>query len=106
MRRGASDAHRPPLAPSDDALIVAARAAGQTWNAIAARLGCSRWCASEHAKAAGIYGEPRHTRAPNGETAPEPELNDDPEQPPLPAMHPVTWGAIAGGTLLEENMPG
>lgn len=80
--------------PSDDALIVAARAAGQTWDAIAARLGCSRWCASEHAKAAGIYGEPRHTSAPKGEIAPEPEPDDDPERPPLPAMHPVTWGAI------------
>lgn len=59
----------------------------------------SRWCASEHAKAAGIYGEPRCTRTPGGEIAPEPELNDDPERPPLPAMHPVTWGAIAGGML-------
>ncbi len=75
-----------------DALIRDLRTAGHSWDAIARALGTARWTAIERAKTLGIHlplpHPPRAARAPGS------------GREPLPAGHPVTWGALVDGTLL------
>lgn len=67
------------------------RAAGMPWDVIATELGISRNAAIERGRRIGA-------RLPPPEHVPEPE---DPERPPLPPGHAVSWGAIVAGTCLE-----
>lgn len=73
-----------------DATILALRAGGASWDAIAARLGVSRWSASERGRLLGAVAPP----------PPVPDPERDPEREPLPPGHPLAWGAITAGTSL------
>jgi len=76
-----------------DTLIRDLRDRGHSWDAIATALGTSRWTAIERAKLLGAHlplpAPPRAPRAP------------DLGREPLPAGHPLTWGALVAGTLLD-----
>lgn len=76
-----------------DTLLKRLRAQGAAWEAIAAALGISRNAAIERGRRIGA-------RLPPPEYVPEPE---DPERPPLPAGHCVSWGAIVAGTCLADQ---
>ena len=73
-----------------DTLLKRMRSQGAAWDAIATALGISRNAALERGRRIGA-------RLPPPEHVPEP---DDPERPPLPAGHSVSWGAIVVGTCL------
>jgi hypothetical protein len=68
---------------------------GASWDRIARALGVSRWTAIERAKLIGAHLPlPRPTRF-------TPDPLDDPDRPPLPPGHPLAWGILTAGTLLE-----
>jgi hypothetical protein len=73
------------------------RAEGATWDTIAAALRLSRSAVIEHGRRIGAQ-RPR----PKVAMAVVRELLD-PGREPLPAGHPVTWGAITAGTLLAGS---
>jgi peptidoglycan/xylan/chitin deacetylase (PgdA/CDA1 family) len=75
-----------------DTRIRQLRAAGASWNAVAAAIGTGRWSAIERGRRIGA-------RAPIHVAPPPP----DPAREALPAGHPLTWGAITAGTLLEAT---
>ena len=75
-----------------DTAIRHLRAEGASWDTIAAAIGASRWSAIERGRRIGA-------RAPIRIAPPPP----DPCREALPAGHPVTWGAITQGTLLEAT---
>lgn len=76
-----------------DTHIRRLRAEGASWDAIAAAIGTSRWSAIERGRRIGA-------RAPIRVAPPPP----DPGREPLAAGHPITWGAITDGTLLEATL--
>jgi len=73
------------------------RAEGATWDAIAAALRLSRSAVIEHGRRIGVRRPPR--------VVVEAAMHDlfDPGREPLPAGHPVSWGAITAGTLLAGS---
>ena len=73
-----------------DARLKRMRVQGAAWDAIAAALGISRNAAIERGRRIGA-------RLPPPEHVSEPE---DPERPPFPPGHRITWGAIVAGTSL------
>ena len=73
-----------------DTRLKRLRAEGDTWDAIAAALGISRNAAIERGRRIGA-------RLPPPEYVPEPA---DPERPPLPPGHRVSWDALTAGTCL------
>ena len=75
---------------ADDTLF-SLRAQGRSWDAIAAVLGISRWAASERGRRIGAQKPP----------APPPAEAEEGAREPLPAGHPVSWGAITAGTVLD-----
>ncbi len=76
-----------------DALIRDLRHRAHSWDTIARALGTSRWAAIERAKLLGAYLPlPAPFRA---------ARRADTGREPLPAGHPVTWGTLMAGTLLE-----
>lgn len=80
--------------PAMDRTLRALRADGLVWDAIAARMGLSRWTVIERGRR---IGAPRV--APAAEDVAE--LPADPRRAPLPAGHPVTWALLTDGTLLD-----
>jgi len=87
----------PPLRWTDDRdmLLCTMRENARSWDAIAAALGISRWAAIERAKLLGAHIPlPAHARAAQGPL-------HDPAREALPAGHPITWGALVAGTLLD-----
>lgn len=74
-----------------DAIIFMGRATRQSWDEIASRLGISRGAAIERGKAIKAHG-----RMP-----PAPKPKADTRDEALPAGHPITWGAITDGTILD-----
>ncbi len=76
--------------PSADATIVRMRAAGASWDIIAATLHHDRWTIIERGKKIGAVAPPPPPD--------EPEI--DLGREPLPSGHPDTWGAIIAGTCL------
>jgi len=76
-----------------DSLIRRMRAEGHSWDGISAALGISRWAAIERGRRIGA----RKPDAP----APDPRPQSDPAREPLPAGHPLSWGLITAGTLLD-----
>ena len=75
-----------------DAIILGLRAQGRSWDAIAAALGISRWAAIERGRRLGARKPATVRRAP--------QLLDF-GRPALAAGHPVTWGALTAGTVLD-----
>ncbi|MBX5455109.1 MAG: AsnC family protein [Acidobacteriia bacterium] len=91
-----------------DNLVTALRAEGQTWDAIAARLGVSRNSVLNRVKCLASPGfqlfsdtaaEPRKKGV--EETAATQEDDEKAERPPLPPGHPLAWGLLTRGTILE-----
>ena len=76
-----------------DAQLKRMRAQGTAWDGIAAALGVSRNAVIERGRRIGA-------RLPPPEHIPDPE---DPDRPPLPPGHPVSWGAIVAGTCLADT---
>ena len=76
---------------SRDAILIELRAEGRSWDSISALFGISRWAAIQRGRLVGAC---------------KPELpalrrdSTDSGREPLPAGHPVSWGAITIGTLL------
>jgi hypothetical protein len=78
----------PPLA---DQTVLQLRMFGTPWPAIARHLRVGRSAVIERARSLGI---PAKTRLPPPKPVPRlPRI----DRPPLPAGHPVTWGAITSG---------
>ncbi len=75
---------------ADDTLFRL-RAEGRSWDGIAAVLGISRWAAIERGRKLGASKPPAPHAAPA----------DAGLREPLPAGHPVSWGAITAGTTLH-----
>lgn len=75
-----------------DGLLRGLRAEGRSWDAIAGALGISRWAAIERGRAVGAQKPPAPPRPPPGMSL---------WREPLPAGHPVSWGAITAGTVLD-----
>ena len=71
------------------------RAADATWDAVAEALHVGRTIAREHGLAIGAPKRPDSIAA---FVPVAPELDD---RRPMTAGHPVSWGAITAGTLLE-----
>lgn len=78
-----------------DQTILSMRAAGATWAAIGTALGLSRNTIIERGRRINALGGPAALPKP----AREPE--DDANRPALPAGHPVSWGLLTDGTLLD-----
>lgn len=76
--------------PEKDATIIAMRAAGGTWDAIATALAHGRWTVIERGN---LIGAALPAPVPK-----EPET--DLTREAYPAGHPETWGAITAGTCL------
>ena len=78
-----------------DHVLRALRAEGRSWDVIAAMLGISRWAAIDRGRLVGARKPeptlPRLTAAQAAEAGRE----------ALPPGHPVSWGAITAGTLLD-----
>lgn len=75
----------------NDAELKRLRAEGETWDDIARHFGISRNAAIERGRRIGARLPVR--------PAPPPAARD-PERPPLPPGHPITWGAITTHTLI------
>lgn len=73
-----------------DTILRRLRAEGETWDSIAAALGLSRWTVIDRGRRIGA-------RRPPPEFVPKPDL----ARPPLPAGHPISWGLLTQGTVLE-----
>jgi hypothetical protein len=71
------------------------RKQGLSWAMIAARLNTTRCAAVERARRLGILGEPTRRAAPETPSTP------DPERPPLPPGHSLSWGLLTCGTCLD-----
>ena len=78
-----------------DQTIHQMRAAGATWAAIGTTLGLSRNTIIERGRRIQATGGPRSI--PRPVRIPEEDLN----RAALPAGHPVSWGLLTNGTLLE-----
>ncbi|MCF3946196.1 AsnC family protein [Acidiphilium sp. AL] len=78
-----------------DNTIRRMRADGATWAAIGAVLGLSRNTIIERGRRIHAAGGPVQTQRP-----PRPP-EDDPNRGPLPAGHPISWGLLTAGTVLE-----
>jgi len=78
---------------AEDAMILQKRGECASWDAITAALGSvTRWTVIQRGDAIGaVLPEPEEVEA------------EDPDRPPYPAGHPVTWGPITKGTCLEGN---
>ncbi len=74
-----------------DTQIRRLRAEGTTWDAIAHALLLSRFSVIERGRRLGARKLPAMPVVPH----------EDAERPPLPAGHPLTWGALLEGTILE-----
>jgi hypothetical protein len=74
-----------------DAALMEMRAAGMSWDGICKRLKVSRWAVIQRGKKVGAE-MPAQAEEPG-----EPGRSAD----PLPAGHPITWGAITDGTVLH-----
>ncbi len=81
---------------SRDSLLLRLRADGHSWDRIAAALGISRWAAIMCGRAVGA-----RKPEPEPPSAPAATAWTDPDREPLPAGHPVSWGAITRGGLLH-----
>jgi hypothetical protein len=77
--------------PEDDAKLCALRREGLSWDAIAARIGATRWSTIERGRKLGakrpvpVYEPPEDARM----------------RGPLPAGHPASWEALTRDTLLD-----
>lgn len=77
--------------PAMDARLRGMRAEGLSWDAIAARMGTTRWTTIERGRRIGARRPPPLPR----------EAAEDMSRPPLPAGHPRTWGLLTDGTVLD-----
>lgn len=78
-----------------DATIRGMRADGATWAAIGQVLGLSRNTVIERGRRIHAAGGPAPA------VRPKPPAEEDPNRGALPAGHPLTWGMLTRGTLLE-----
>lgn len=81
-----------------DNTIRQMRAEGATWLAIGAALGLSRNTIIERGRRIGAPGGPVPPQ--RVERAPE----DEPNRGPLHAGHPIAWGVLTAGTILEGTL--
>jgi len=75
---------------ASDARLRRLRAEGEAGDAIAAALGVSRWTVIERGRRSGARKPP-----------PEHRPTIDLAREALPAGHPVSWGALTEGTVLQ-----
>lgn len=91
--------------PEMEARIVAGRAARETWDTIGVAVGVSRNAVIDRGKRlllAGGRSDLAAIRLPSRPAAVKPPAPPNfEERPPLCAGHPVAWGAITDGTLLD-----
>ncbi|MDD2876065.1 MAG: AsnC family protein [Acidiphilium sp.] len=80
---------------SADNTIRRMRADGATWAAIGDMLGLSRNTIIERGRRIHAAGGP--SQAPRPPRPPE----EDPNRGPLRAGHPISWGILTAGTVLE-----
>jgi hypothetical protein len=77
-----------------DALIAQLRARGLAWETIAFTLGQSSWAVVQRGVRIGLCRQL---------LVPDPDLAD-PAREPLRAGHPLSWGPLCDGTLLEGSL--
>jgi hypothetical protein len=78
-----------------DQTILTMRASGATWAVIGTTLGLSRNTIIERGRRIHASGGPSALPRPVRET------EEDSNRQPLPAGHPVSWGLLTSGTMLE-----
>jgi hypothetical protein len=79
--------------PAQDETIRRMRAAGASWDAIAATFSVSRYTIIFRGRAVGALRPPKSV-------PPAPPVQ---ERLPLPAGHPLSWRALTDGTVLEGS---
>ncbi len=79
---------------SRDHVLCALRAEGRSWDSIDAMLGISRWAVMERDRLVGAVKAMPPPRLAAGDLA-------EAGREVMPAGHPVSWGAITAGTLLD-----
>ena len=72
-----------------DQTICDMRAAGDTWSAIGRRLGLARSTVIERGRRLRAVAPVKLPPSPKRD-----DMLDDPNRPPLPAGHPLTWGLL------------
>lgn len=80
--------------PDGDATIHRLRAEGVTWAKIGKAVGCSEFKAIQRGREIGAYTE-------RAKPEPRPEGIGHDAREPLPAGHPLSWGAITAGSILD-----
>ncbi len=78
--------------PELDARLLSLRAAGLAWDMIGQELRLGRTAARERGRRLGAQ------RMPRPRALPDPDFG---ERLPYPPGHPVCWGLITAGTVLE-----
>jgi hypothetical protein len=91
-------AHSITWTPLADSNLMHMRAAGLPWPVVARQLQVGRSAVIEHARSLGVLPK---SRLPQPKAAP---LVARVDRAPLPAGHPLTWGAITAGTP-SDNTP-
>ena len=86
--------------PALDQVLQQGRAAGATWDALAAHLAVSRNVIIARAAKLGI---PRLRMVPSRVLRTPSPLDTDPDRAPLPAGHPISWDAINADTQLAGD---
>jgi len=76
--------------PALDEALLQLRWAGRSWDAIAGEMGLGRNSVLERGRRLGARRQPMVR-----------PVVEDADRPPRPAGHPISWGAITGGTVLE-----
>lgn len=90
---------------ADDVIIREMEAAGLSSAAMARVMGCSATTMRLHCVRIGLTRFQGHRPPPKPETPeakPEPVVIIDRSAEPLPAGHPISWGAIVAGTCIEH----
>ena len=89
---------------SRDQILCELRAEARSWDAIAALLGISRWAAIERGRLVGACKpEPAPPRLMTAAQVTDAQAAEAGREALAPG-HPVSWGAITAGTLLD-GMP-
>ncbi len=81
-----------------DQTIREMRAAGDTWSAIGRRLGLARSTVIERGRRLRAVAPVKPPPSPKRD-----DMLDDPNRPPLPAGHPLTWGLLTDEPFPEGD---
>ncbi|MBB5373625.1 hypothetical protein HNP71_001889 [Acidocella aromatica] len=81
-----------------DQTICEMRAAGETWSAIGRRLGLARSTVIERGRRLRASAPVKSLMLPKRD-----DMLDDPNRPPLPAGHPLTWSLLTDEPFPEGD---